>query len=282
MVKSLLLLVCLMGITQAGLLDFWNASKAKEAYTKGDYPKATSLYQSLDQTNDNAAYNLGNAYYKEKAYDKALEAYQHVKDPKLLPQTLHNMGNSYAQLHQNDQAIKAYESALKLKEDKDTRFNLELLKKEQQKQDQKQNNSSENNQKKDNQQKSSSKEQPKDSNTSQNSSNSEPQQSDKPSQNEPKNAQDANASAQQQQSTPSKPEEKPSSDTHDAQKHDVPKEDDTKGEQQAQAAQTDDAHAPISNHEEHQWDKILNQRGVNTLMLPLSNKGEKDDTSKPW
>jgi Ca-activated chloride channel family protein len=68
-----------MGVMQAGLLDFWNASQAKEAYTKGDYPKASSLYQSLDQTNENAAYNLGNAYYKEKAYDKALEAYQHVK-----------------------------------------------------------------------------------------------------------------------------------------------------------------------------------------------------------
>ncbi|QIR75688.1 tetratricopeptide repeat protein [Sulfurospirillum diekertiae] len=281
MVKSLLLLIGLISITQAGLLDFWNANQAKEAYAKGDYSKASSLYQSLDQTNENAAYNLGNAYYKEKAYDKALEAYQHVKDPKLLPQTLHNMGNSYAQLHQNDQAIKAYESALKLKEDKDTRFNLELLKKEQQKQDQKQNNSSENNQKKDNQQKSSSKEQPKDSNTSQNSSNSEPQQSDKPAQHEPKNAKDTNTSAQQQP-TSSKPEEKPSSDTHDAQKHDAPKKDDTKDEQQAQAAQADDASAPISNHEEHQWDKILNQRGVNTLMLPLSNKGEKDDTSKPW
>ncbi|ARU49752.1 tetratricopeptide repeat protein [Sulfurospirillum diekertiae] len=280
MVKSLLLLVCLMGVMQAGLLDFWNASQAKEAYAKGDYPKASSLYQSLDQTNDNAAYNLGNAYYKEKAYDKALEAYQHVKDPKLLPQTLHNMGNSYAQLHQNDKAIAAYESALKLKEDEDTRFNLELLKKEQKQQEPNQDKSSQNNQNQDKQQKSSSKEQqPKDANASNNAGNSEPQQSDKPSQNEPKNAQDATSSAQQQP-TPSKPEEKPSSKEHEAQK-----EAEKRSEQQAQqeqAVQAEDPNAPISNHEERQWDKMLNQRGVNTLMLPLSNKGEKDDTSKPW
>jgi len=279
MVKSLLLLVCLMGVMQAGLLDFWNASQAKEAYTKGDYPKASSLYQRLDQTNDNAAYNLGNAYYKEKAYDKALEAYQHVKDPKLLPQTLHNMGNSYAQLHQNDKAIAAYESALKLKEDEETRFNLELLKKEQKQQEPKQDKSSENNQNQDKQQKSPSKEQPKDTNASNNAGNSEPQQSDKPSQNEPKNAQDTNSSAQQQP-TPSKPEEKPSSKRQEAQK-----EAEKRSEQQAQqeqAAQVEDPNAPISNHEERQWDKMLNQRGVNTLMLPLSNKGEKDDTSKPW
>ena len=269
MFKALLLLIGLMGVMQAGVLDFWNASQAKEAYTKGDYPKASSLYQSLDQTNENVAYNLGNAYYKEKAYDKALEAYQHVKEPSLLPQTLYNIGNTYAQLHQNDKAIAAYESALKLKEDKDTRFNLELLKKEQ-----KQNKPSDSNQNTDNQQKSSFKEN--DTNTSNTSGNSEPQKSDKPSQNEPKNAQDANASAQQQP-TPSKPEEKPSSDKQDAQK-----EADQKSEQQAQAAQADDQNAPISNHEERQWDKILNQRGVNTLMLPLSNKGEKDDTTKPW
>lgn len=280
MFRTLFFLICTMSIMHAGWLDAWYASKAKEAYTQGDYSKASSLYQHLDQTHDTAAYNLGNAYYKEKAYEKALEAYQHVKEPSLLPQTLHNIGNAYAQLHQNDKAIVAYESALKLKEDKDTRFNLELLKKEQK---QKQNKPSDANQKQDNSQKSSSKEQqPKDANASNSSNNAEPQQSDKPSQNEPKNTQDANASTQQQHPTPSKPEEKPSPDTHDAQKQDAPKEADTKGKQNAQAVQPDDSNAPISNHEERQWDKILNLRGVNTLMLPLSNKGEKDDTSKPW
>lgn len=271
MFKSIIVLVCSMGIMHAGLLDFWNAHKAKEAYTQGDYAKATSLYQNLDQTQDAASYNLGNAYYKEKAYEKALEAYQHVKEPSLLPQTLHNIGNAYAQLHQNDKAIAAYESALKLKEDKDTRFNLELLKKQQKNKEQKQNNPSDKNQKNDNAQKSSSKDQPKDNNASNNSSNSEPQQN-KPSQNEPNNnAQDANASAQQQ--TPKKPEEKPSSDKQKAQN-----EADKKGGE----VQADEQNTPISTHEERQWDKMLNQRGVNTLMLPLSNKGKNDENTKPW
>ena len=269
----------MMGVMQAGLLDFWNASRAKEAYARGDYPKASSLYQSLDQTNDNVAYDLGNAYYKEKAYEKALEAYQHVKEPSLLPQTLHNIGNTYAALHQNDQAISAYESALKLKEDKDTRFNLDIIKKEQAKQDKKQNNQSDKNQNNDNQQKSSSNEQSKDNNASNSSGNSEHQRNES-SPNEPKNAQDANAS--EQHPTPSTPDEKASSDEHDASKIDAQKETDTKEEQQAQTAQTDDSNAPISNHEERQWDKILNQRGVNTLMLPLSKEGENDENKKPW
>ncbi len=270
MFKSVIVLVCSMGIMHAGLLDFWNAHQAKEAYTQGDYAKATSLYQSLDQTQDATSYNLGNAYYKEKAYEKALEAYQHVKEPSLLPQTLHNIGNAYAQLHQNDKAIAAYESALKLKEDKDTRFNLELLKKEQKNKEQKQNNPSDKNQKNDNTQKSSSKDQPKDNNASNNSRNSEPQQN-KPSPNEPKNAHDANASAQQQ--TPSKPEEKSSSDKQNVQ---------NEADKKSVEAQAEEQNAPISTHEERQWDKMLNQRGINTLMLPLSNKGKNDENTKPW
>jgi len=40
-----------------------------------------------------------------------------------------NMGNTLAHLKKIDEAIKAYEKALKIKEDKDVRFNLELLKK---------------------------------------------------------------------------------------------------------------------------------------------------------
>jgi Ca-activated chloride channel family protein len=37
---------------------------------------------------------------------------------------------------------------------------------------------------------------------------------------------------------------------------------------------------PISNMEERKWQKKLNQRGVNTLMLPI-RKGENKD-EKPW
>ena len=39
---------------------------------------------------------------------------------------------------------------------------------------------------------------------------------------------------------------------------------------------------PISNMEERKWQKMLNQRGVRTLMLPLNSKGEKQDETKPW
>ncbi len=39
---------------------------------------------------------------------------------------------------------------------------------------------------------------------------------------------------------------------------------------------------PISDMEERKYKKILNKRGINTLMLPLSTKGEKSDEQNPW
>ena len=58
------------------------------------------------------------------------------------------------------------------------------------------------------------------------------------------------------------------------------KEKERKKEQQKQKAQNQKKQ-PISNMEERKWQKMLNQRGVRTLMLPIK-KGEKNDNSKPW
>jgi len=43
------------------------------------------------------------------------------------------------------------------------------------------------------------------------------------------------------------------------------------------------AQPPISDMEEKKWQKMLNGRGVNTLMLPVGNpKGGKRDEQNPW
>jgi Ca-activated chloride channel family protein len=34
--------------------------------------------------------------------------------------------------------------------------------------------------------------------------------------------------------------------------------------------------------EERKWQKMLNQKGVNTLMLPLNQKGKNSDKENPW
>ncbi len=48
---------------------------------------------------------------------------------------LHNIGNSQFQKKEWDKAIETYEKALELKEDEDTRFNLELAKKQKKKEE---------------------------------------------------------------------------------------------------------------------------------------------------
>jgi Ca-activated chloride channel family protein len=39
---------------------------------------------------------------------------------------------------------------------------------------------------------------------------------------------------------------------------------------------------PISNIEEAKYKKMLNNRGVNTLLLPINTKGDKNEELKPW
>jgi len=46
-------------------------------------------------------------------------------------------------------------------------------------------------------------------------------------------------------------------------------------------AQEAEKKAPISKMEERKW-QMLNKKGVNTLMIPLPNKGEKRNETNPW
>lgn len=112
----------------AGLLDFLHVKKANDSYKSAKYEEASHEFSLLDSSE--ARYNEANALYKNKEYEKALERYKSIKNFKEENeyQRLHNLGNTYAALKQYDEAIKNYEEALKLKDDADTRHNLELLK----------------------------------------------------------------------------------------------------------------------------------------------------------
>ncbi|NPA82080.1 MAG: tetratricopeptide repeat protein, partial [Epsilonproteobacteria bacterium] len=127
--KKLILIFLSVMALNASILDFRYLSKAKEAYENKDYKKAIEFYNRVEDKNDEVKFNLADAYYKNKNYKKALELYKEIKDKRLEFKKLHNIGNSLANLGKIDEAIKAYEKALQIKEDKDTRFNLELLKK---------------------------------------------------------------------------------------------------------------------------------------------------------
>lgn len=134
----------------AGMFDFLHVEKANESYKNKEYEKASKEFSMIDS--NEAKYNEANALYKNKKYEKAQELYKSIKgfEKEKEYKRLHNLGNAYANLEQYDEAIKTYEEALKLKDDADTKYNLELLKEQKKKKEQenKQQNRDEKEQKK--------------------------------------------------------------------------------------------------------------------------------------
>jgi len=230
--------------SSASLLDFNYLKEAKKAYNDKNYTKAQENYAKVKS--DEAKFNEADSLYRQKKYKEAIEAYESITEPKLEAKKLHNIGNSYAQMNKIDEAIKSYKEALKIADDKDTKFNLKLSKKRK-KQKKKQNDKKD----KDDKNKKDSKNQ-KDSK-------------------ENKNSKDKKDSKKKFKEEQKKEQEKK------AQKDKK----NNKDKKQEQSNEQNKTQMPISNMEERKWQKMLNQRGVNTLMIPL-NKGKKDNESNPW
>jgi len=117
-------------LAAAGLQDFKIIEAAQKAYEAGQYDKSAALLRKLEKDDAPLHYDLGNAYYKKKDYDKALLQYKRAKGEGVDEHArLHNIGNVYFKKKQLKKAIKAYEAALKVADDAETRYNLELAKK---------------------------------------------------------------------------------------------------------------------------------------------------------
>ncbi len=236
-------------LLSASMLDFLDLKRAKEAYQQGNYKEAVKDWSKVDS--DEAKFNKGDALYRAKRYREAIDTFKSIKDKKLQFKKLHNLGNSYANIGKIDEAIKSYEEALKIKEDKDTRYNLELLKKKKKEQQKKKNNKS--NQKK------------KQDKNGKDDKNKNEKKGDKNKDKNNKNRDNSKENnKEQKRDRKDKPQEKQKRDREKMkQSHKKPQ--------------------PISDMEERKWQKALNKRGVNTLMLPLSQKGEKRNADeKPW
>ena len=105
-----------------------------------DYEKAADSYSKVNS--DESKFNEADSLYKAKKYDEALKTYSSISNKELEFNKLYNMGNSYANLKDIEKAIKSYEDALKIKEDEDAKYNLEIIKKlQQQRSSSKENNS---------------------------------------------------------------------------------------------------------------------------------------------
>jgi len=115
--------------------DLWQNKdqQAQQAYKNNQFEQAANLFENPDWK---AA-----AHYKAGEYDKALESLVPKQElgNERNANILYNQGNALAQSSQLEQALKAYEKALTLNpDDKDAKYNKELVEKELEKQKQEQ------------------------------------------------------------------------------------------------------------------------------------------------
>jgi Ca-activated chloride channel family protein len=125
------------------------------AYKNGDYTVALNKYnQAMGKESDKVLthYNLGAAYYKAGKADSAMMHWQTVAtgqdNPELQAKAWHNIGNAFVKQRNFEKAVDAYKRSLKINpDDEDTRYNLAYSQRQmqaQQNQNQKQNQNQQN------------------------------------------------------------------------------------------------------------------------------------------
>ncbi len=277
-------------VLHASMFDFWHLKTAKKAYEEGNYTRAAEAFARVEKKGDTARYDLANAYYKAGRYKMAKSLYEKIREPSLAFRKWHNLGNCEAMLGHIDAAIEAYEKALKIKEDADTRYNLELLKKmkkrrQQQKKKQKQQEEQNRDQKKQNRKGDEKRNKSKKEGASKPKNEKEQNENRrdaKPSENKEKKGKKEKRSpgnkrseAKQEQK---KKQKKPSENGAEKRKPD------TQNALKREAAMRKAAtkKEPISDKEVRKYLRMLDRRGVNTLMVPLKTEGARDEELKPW
>lgn len=112
-------------------------SEAEEALEEEDFASAEAYYRkaiSKDPANASARYNLGNIYHNEDLTGEAIErdhqAAEIAEEKPLKHKAFHNKGNAFFQQKKYPEAIEAYKDALRNNpDDEETRYNLALAKK---------------------------------------------------------------------------------------------------------------------------------------------------------
>ncbi len=289
---------------EAGMLDFIDLKSAKEAYENGDYEKSAKLYENYAQQSANGEgyYNAANAYYKQKKYKEAIESYKKstFDTDEARAKNYSNLGNAYVKEQASEslqKAVEAYEKSLEIQEDKDTRENLEEVKKLLQKQKQdpqdgdnkesddkkdKDNNRQDNKEKdsKEGDKKESDEKQEKSSNEKDKSKEEKDSSKSQKSKDDEKSSDDMKSKKEDEQKANSEKKEQRKDKKEDLKE--LGKED-KKDSKESSASAKELQKQKMSDAEEEKWIKELNTNS-NTYLYQLNDSESKSDGSdeKPW
>jgi tetratricopeptide (TPR) repeat protein len=163
-------MIILLLLLQINLEAQTNATERKlvregnKKYIEKQFSDAETIYRKAMQTEHGSptgTYNLGNALYRQKKYDEAVQQYQSTINSKVNNESkakaYHNLGNTYLEQQKYQESVDAFKQALKLNsKDEQTRYNYayaksKLVQQQQQQQQQKKDNK-QNEQKKDDKQ----------------------------------------------------------------------------------------------------------------------------------
>jgi tetratricopeptide (TPR) repeat protein len=110
-------------------------AEGNKYFTAEKYDEANNKYRDAEVSNPESPivhFNIGDALYKKRKYEEALEAYQKAiqksDEVQLQAQSYYNLGNTLYRLNKWPESLLAYQQALKLNpDDKDAKYNLEYV-----------------------------------------------------------------------------------------------------------------------------------------------------------
>lgn len=135
---TMLLVLALLSLNAVAQVDRQYVRRGNRLFRSGQFADAEVQYRKAVEANANnsqAVYNLGNALMAQKKDSAAVEQFQAAarmeKDPKRKYLSFHNIGVICQNRQMLKEAIEAYKEALRLNpHDNETRYNLELCKRQ--------------------------------------------------------------------------------------------------------------------------------------------------------
>ena len=259
--------------------------EGNDLFHQNDFEKAEVEYRkALEAKKDSyaAAFNLGDALYKQKKYDEALEQFQKLAagetDKERLGELYHNIGNTFLAMNKPEESIAAYkQSLLNRPTSQETKYNLEFARQQlQQQQQQQQNQNQDQNQENKEQNQD---QQQQNQNQNQNQDQNKEQNQDQQNQNQ-QNQQQQQQNQQQNQQDQNKDQQNQNQNKQDQQKNQQQQGQDKQGQDQQQQGEGQQQEGKISKEDAERLLEALENDEKETQEKVQKQKAEAQQAKK--